>query len=195
MAVTPNAQRLIKLLGPMEVSIATVKPTTLLEVSGKQKHTNASGSWVYGLNTVAKNVNWGAGVHLTDGVIDSGAISLPRNAQITKLTWVLSVNTVRATSTLSVRAGQTAGAEQYTAGSAGNLQGSDTTLARGYGISTDPALSTALNAASGPATLVAGSGIFDTGGEVHMQLSASIGAFTAGGCSFVCEFLYLGDDA
>ncbi len=217
MAINQNVARLRRLLDKFLVENATINTlttktasgqtlalssstvgldnTSALTVAGIQSPSNASGSWVKGLNTVVKNVDSQSGEHLSAGAIDSGAMYLPRNALVTKMTAVVTEDLAwNATATLTLVAGTSAGGEQFITGAAGNFGASGTSLVRGKGLSTDTGLSTALGGPSGYALFVADSLNFDTGGSVHMQVTASAAHFTDGNVSFICEFVYMGDD-
>jgi hypothetical protein len=201
MPVSPNTARLKALLEDNTMDKITVKALTgsvevsssNLTVTGIQDHQNGSGAYVKGLNTVVKNVAWATGVHLSDAVIDSGAIYIPRNGVITRLSVIVSKNLAYGSSTLTIRAGTSAGGQQFIADSAGNLAASSTGLVRGKGISTDEVLSHALGA-NISASFVEDSLNFDAAGELHMQVTASAQDFTTGSVAFIADFVYMGDD-
>ena len=202
MPVSPNTARLKALLKNNTVEKITAQAITgtvevsasALTVTGVQDHQNGSGAYVKGLNTVVKNVDSQlAGFHLSAGVIDSGAIYIPRNGVITRLSVIVSKNLAYGSSTLTIRAGTSAGGQQFIAQSAGNLAASSTSLVRGKGISTDETFSHALGA-SVSASFVEDSLNYDSAAELHMQVTASAGAFTTGSVAFIAEFVYMGDD-
>lgn len=180
MAVTPNAQRLIKLLGPMEVSIAT------LDVTKVQKHTNASGAYVNGRNVVVKNATAS-----TSAQLRSGAIYVPAGALIRSITVLITTAIVQSESaSLGVRAGTSAADATYCVLDIDSLSTAGVgPVAAGVGTSSDTVLQTDL---AGAAALALSSLYIAAAGEIHVEMQPSAGTLTSGAISFVVEFDYLG---
>ena len=153
------------------------------------KHVNASGKYINGMNTVVKSIDFTA----SSANIDSGAIYVPANSIITRLSVVTTTELAFATATVGVSFGAaSAGATTYTGTlDPDSLIGSGTSCGVGVGNSTDGELNTLLG---GQAELAHTAGASDTTAavEVHGRVIASTGAFTAGTVAFVVEFIYLG---
>ena len=125
--------------------------------------------------------------------IASGAMVLPEDCVIVRLTAVASVALAYAAATLGIRCGTAAAGVQLIANDANGMEASATALAAGLGISTYAELNTAL---SGPAAhvIVAGAAYQVAGTEAHFTATASAGAFTAGAITFIVEFIPLNDN-
>ena len=186
MAVTPNTQRLIKLLAPMEVSIATVNSTTALNATGIQTHTNASGAYVNGRNVVVKNATADASAQLL-----SGAIYVPAGALIRSITVLVTTSIVQSTTaSLGVRAGTSVSDATYCLLDVDSLSISGAgPVAAGVGTSSDTVLQTDL---TGAAALALSSLYIASAGEIHVEMQPSTGTLTTGAVSFIVEFDYLG---
>ncbi len=158
-----------------------------LTSTGILKHTNASGKYVNGKNTVVKNVEFTASAT----VINSGAIHVPANSVIQRIEVVVTEALAYGSGTLGVRAGTSAGDTTYMALDADSLASTASTLAVGKGTSTGGAQATALG---GNATLViaANAAHIATAGAIHVQVVNSGTAFTDGTIAFIVEFAYLG---
>jgi hypothetical protein len=192
MPYNPNIARLKKMLSEATmttitattITATTVKPTALT-VSGVQTHTNASGAYINGKNSVTKQVTFtGASAN-----VDSGAIYIPGNSLITKLTVVCVTASAQADGNITIQAGTTAGGDDY---AAAVIFETGTSVNGGVGTSTDTALATAL---TGDAPLVqrANSACWCSGAaELHMRVVSSGGAFTGGAFAFIVEFDYAG---
>jgi hypothetical protein len=169
-------------------STATMSGDTLMTgtttVQGIQKHTNASGKYVNGLNVVTKQAAWSSG-----STIASGAIYVPADCVITKLTAIVQTALVFDSGAVTVMAGSSAGDNTYA--TAANLDASGTGVAAGVGMSTTSHFTTALGGAAN-LVLVATTPYIDTAGEVHMTATAAGGDFSAGTMIFVVEFIYTG---
>tara|TARA_R110002074_G_scaffold396677_2_gene586308 strand:+ start:201 stop:806 length:606 start_codon:yes stop_codon:yes gene_type:complete len=201
MATTPNAARLKKLLGGTVIevpggtiteltsttaTIATAAVTTL-GVTGVQTHTNASGAYINGKNVVSKVVAFSVG----SPNIDSGAIYVPGNSLITKLTVVCNTASTQGSGNVTVQAGTTASGNDYAAAVTFET---GTSVNGGVGTSTDTALATALKA-DNPLVQQATAAAWCSGAaEVHMRIIAAGGNFTGGSFTFIVEFDYAGGD-
>lgn len=167
-----------------EATLATVNATTL-GVTGVQTHTNASGAYINGKNVVSKVVAFSAG----SPNIDSGAIYIPGNSLITKLTVVCSTASTQGSGNVTVQAGTTAAGTDYAAAVTFET---GTSVNGGVGTSTDTALATALTADAAlvqqPDTAAWCSGA----AELHMRVIAAGGNFTGGAFTFIVEFDYAG---
>ena len=205
MATPPNKAMLAKLLGEMSYgpNNATLQTASVgvlqgidsdLTTTGVIEHENAAGSYVKGYNTVVKNVAAGVGLHIAANVVDSGDIFIPRNGILTNLSWVVTANLGYESGTVTVKAGTSAGGEQFVTGNVGNVAGAATALVRGKGISTDLKFSKALGAVEPETPFVVDSLNYDSAAALHMQLSASGGQLTTGSVAFIAEFYYMGDD-
>ena len=125
--------------------------------------------------------------------IASGAISLPNDAVIVRLTAVASTALAFASATLGIRCGTAAAGVQLIADDDNGLETSATALAAGLGCSTYAELNTALSAPA--AHVIVASAAYQTAGtEVHFTVTASTGAFTAGAMTFIVEYIPLNDN-
>jgi hypothetical protein len=122
--------------------------------------------------------------------IDSGAMTIPGNSIITRLTAVVYVALAQATATVGVSAGTSAGATTFTGTlDADGLEASGTSVAAGIGASTDDVLTAALG---GTAILGALAGAYRASEtDVHFRTVASTGAFTAGQMCYIIEYIEL----
>jgi len=125
--------------------------------------------------------------------IASGAMTLPEDALITRLTVVCTTAAAYATATLGIKCGTAAAGVQLIANDADGLEASTTSQAAGLGVSTWAELNTAL---SGPAAhvIVAGAALQDAGTEIHFTITASTGAFTAGVYCFIVDYIPVKDN-
>tara|TARA_R110002012_G_scaffold109459_1_gene253284 strand:- start:41 stop:529 length:489 start_codon:yes stop_codon:yes gene_type:complete len=125
--------------------------------------------------------------------IDSGAMSIPANSIITKLTAVVHTALAHATATVGVSVGTAAGGTQFTGTlDADGLEASGTSVAAGIGASTDDVLTAALGGTAILGALAASYRSADT--DVHFRTVASTGAFTAGTMCYVIEYIELGNN-
>ena len=151
-------------------------------------HTNASGKYVNGMNTVVKSVEFTG----SSPNIDSGAIYVPANSYIEELTVIVTEALAYASATLGVSFGTSAGGTQITGTlDADSLATSATSLAVGKGNSTLATRNTEL-AGNAAISLSAGDHDLAAATEIHGRVAASTGAFTDGTVSFIVRFLYLG---
>ena len=189
MGTQPNAARTKRLvagsaIAPAEVTTTTATITTL-NVSGIQTHTNASGAYVNGSNSVTKQVDF------TDSSanIDSGAIYVPGNSIITRLTAVCVDASTQGSGNVTLQAGSTAGGTDY---AAAVVFETGTSVNGGVGTSTDTAMATALTA-DNPLVQTADTALWCSGAtEVHMRVVGAGGVFTGGSFAFIVEFVYAG---
>ena len=122
--------------------------------------------------------------------IDSGAMSIPANSIITRLTAVVETATVHATATVGVSVGTAAGGTQFTGTlDADGLEASGTAVAVGIGASTDDVLTASLGGTAIIGTLAASYRAAAT--DVHFRTIASTGAFTAGAMCYIIEYIEL----
>ena len=198
MATAPNKARLAKLLGEMSynpsdsnvVDLTVTGDTNVvgLTSTGVQTHTNASGAYINGKNVVSKVVAFSA----DSANIDSGAIYVPGNSLITKLTVVCNTASTQGSGNVTVQAGTTATGTDY---AAAVVFETGTSVNGGIGTSTDTVLATALKA-DNPLVLAAGGSTSvawcSGAAEVHMRIIAAGGNFTGGSFTFIVEFDYAG---
>ena len=192
MPYNPNIARLKKMLSEAAIpslTATTVKPTTLT-VSGVQTHTNGSGAYINGRNTVVKTATADASAQLK-----SGAIYVPDGSILRSVTVVVTTQLVRSESlSLGVRVGNATSNAAYTAGGIatdGFATAGAGNVAVGIGVSSDTVLSADL---AGNAALLLQSNYIGSGGtgEIHVELQVSAGTLTSGAVAFIVEFDYLG---
>ena len=158
-----------------------------LQVDKTMVHRNASGCYVRGRNTVVKTADFAAG----STKIQSGAIYLPANSMITKLSVVVLENLTATAGTYGVKFGDSADSHDIAALVANAIKtGSTTTAAAKLGSSTDTAEATALQGAA-PIVLDAGKAAHTAAVEIHGTVVASGGNFTAGKVAFIVEFIVM----
>jgi hypothetical protein len=186
----PSAARMKKLMGGNKIEpVAIETPTadiTTLNVTGVQTHTNASGAYVNGPNAVCKQVDFAP----SSANIDSGAIYIPGNSIITKLT-VVCVDAAGCDSggNITLQAGTTVGATDY---AAAVVFETGTSVNGGVGTSTDTAMATALTA-DNPLVQQANTSLWcDGAAEVHLRVIHAGGPWTGGSFAFIVEFVYAG---
>ena len=122
--------------------------------------------------------------------IDSGAMSVPANSIITRLTAVVQTALAHASATVGVSVGTAAGGTQFTGTlDADGLEASGTSVAAGVGASTDDVLTAALGGTAILGTFAASYRASDT--DVHFRTVASTGAFTAGRMCYIIEYIEL----
>lgn len=187
MAVSPNIARLRALLADFSISklTSTQADLTTLNVTGVQTHTNASGAYVNGPNAVCKQVAFAGG----SANIDSGAIYIPGNSIITRLTAVCVDASTQGSGNVTLQAGTTVTGTDY---AAAVVFETGTSVNGGVGTSTDTAMATALQA-DNPLVQQANSSLWCSGAaEVHMRINAAGGNFTGGSFAFIVEFVYAG---
>ena len=125
--------------------------------------------------------------------IDSGALSVPGNSIITKLTAVVHTALAHATATVGVSVGTAAGGTQFTGTlDVDGLEASGTAVAAGVGASTDDVLTAALGGTAILGTFAASYRAADT--DVHFRTVASTGAFTAGKMCYIIEYIELSNN-
>ena len=124
----------------------------------------------------------------TGSTITSGAIYVPADSVITKLTAIVTAGLVFASGALTIMAGTEASDATFAA--AANLDASGTTVAAGVGMSTTSHLTTALGGAAN-LVLASTTPYRSAATEVHMTATA-VGAFTEGAIAFIVEFVYTG---
>ena len=129
----------------------------------------------------------------SSATISSGAITLPEDALIVRLTAVCTILATYPSGTLGIRCGTAAAGVQLIIDDDNGLETTSTTLAKGLGCSTYAELNTAL---SGQAAhvIVAGAALQDAGTEVHFQIASSAGAFTTGEFCFIVEYIPVKDN-
>ena len=188
MPSSPNVPRLKKMLQNFtmpSVTATTVKPTTLT-VSGVQTHTNGSGAYVNGRNTVIKTATAS-----TSAQLRSGAIYVPAGSLIRSITVLVTTTMVRSEAAgLGVRAGDAEDDATYCTLITDSLATSGAgTVAVGVGTSSDTVLNTDL---SGNSALALGNLHITSTGEIHVEMQPSAGTLTSGAVAFIVEFDYLG---
>ena len=125
--------------------------------------------------------------------IDSGALSVPGNSIITRLTAVVDTALAHATATVGVSVGTSAGGTEFTGTlDADGLEASGTAVAAGVGASTDDVLTAALGGTAILGTFAASYRAADT--DVHFRTVASTGAFTAGKMCYIVEYIELSNN-
>lgn len=163
-----------------------VKASAGLSVAGVQSHTNASGAYINGRNTVVKTATAAASTTVT-----SGAIYVPANSVLRSVTVVVSTLLDRST-TLKVgtRVGTASGDDTYAALQDDALAANGSAdIAVGVGTSSDTVLSADLG---GNAAIALRANYIAAAGEVHVDLVCNTGNIDTGAVSFVVEFDYLG---
>tara|TARA_R110002020_G_scaffold118260_2_gene270391 strand:+ start:1585 stop:2166 length:582 start_codon:yes stop_codon:yes gene_type:complete len=151
------------------------------------KQTNQAGSYANGLaNACVKQVDFTG----SSANVDSGAISIPGDAVITKLTCIASdPGSCGSGGNVSVQWGTTAGGTDF---AAAVVFETGTTIAAGVGTSTDTALATAL-LGDNPIVQQPDTAAYISGAaEVHGRVIHAGGAWTAGQFTFIVEWVYLG---
>ena len=124
--------------------------------------------------------------------IDSGAIAIPGQSIITRLTAVVHTALAQATATVGVSVGTAAGGTQFTGTlDVDGLEASGTSVAAGIGASTDDVLTAGLGGTAILGALAASYRAADT--DVHFRTVASTGAFTAGVMCYIVEYIKLKD--
>jgi len=122
--------------------------------------------------------------------IDSGAMSIPANSIITRLTAVVETATAHASATVGVSVGTAAGGTQFTGTlDVDGLEATGTAVAAGIGASTDDVLTASLGGTAIIGTLAASYRAAAT--DVHFRTIASTGAFTAGAMCYIIEYIEL----
>ena len=164
-----------------------------LNVAGIQTHANASGAYINGHNAVVKTIDADSSQNL-----HSGAIYVPENALITKITVItLEAGTAAGSGNWRIKAGISAGNDTIVALTTWEAA---TTCAAGSGTSTDSILATAL-AADNAAALVAPSAgstpviTSSAAREVHVTVHHGSANITAGKWAAMVEFIYAGGNA
>ena len=126
--------------------------------------------------------------------IASGAISVPANSIITRLTCIVVEALAQASGNVGVSAGTAAAGTQFTGTlDADSLEASSTSVAAGVGTSTDDVLTAALGGTAIMGALAGGYRSADT--DVHFTATSSGGNFTAdtGALRFIVEYIELDD--
>ena len=126
--------------------------------------------------------------------IASGAIDVPANSIITRLTCIVEVALAQANGNVGVSAGTAAAGTQFTGTlDADCLEASSTSVAAGVGTSTDDVLTAGLG---GTAIMGALAGAYRAAAtEVHFTATSSGGNFTAntGALRFIVEYIEMDD--
>ena len=126
--------------------------------------------------------------------IASGAIDVPANSIITRLTCIVEVALAQASGNVGVSAGTAAAGTQFTGTlDADCLEASSTSVAAGVGTSTDDVLTAGLG---GTAIMGALAGAYRAEAtEVHFTATSSGGNFTAntGALRFIVEYIEMDD--
>jgi len=126
--------------------------------------------------------------------IASGAIDVPANSIITRLSCIVEVALAQANGNVGVSAGTAAAGTQFTGTlDADSLEASATAVAAGVGTSTDDVLTAALGGTAIMGTLAAAYRAAAT--EVHFTATSSGGNFTAntGALRFIVEYIEMDD--
>ena len=126
--------------------------------------------------------------------IASGAITVPANSIITRLTCIVEVALAQASGTVGVSAGTAAAGTQFTGTlDADCLEGTATSVAAGIGTSTDDVLTAGLGGTAIMGALAGAYRAADT--EVHFTATSSGGNFTAdtGALRFIVEYIDMDD--
>ncbi len=150
---------------------------------------NASGKYFNGHNAVVKRAEFTA----SSANIDSGAIYIPANSIITRLSVVVEevLTASTGTPTYGVTFGTSAGDDTVTGTDADKLATAAATVVAKKGVSTDAALNTLLGGATA-LTFETGEFIQASAIELHGRVAISSGALTSGVVNFIVEFTYLG---
>lgn len=122
--------------------------------------------------------------------IDSGAMTIPANSIVTKLTAVVHSALTVASGTVGVSVGTAAGGTQFTGTlDADCLEGSGTSVAAGIGSSTDDVLTAGLGGTAILGALAASYRAAST--DVHFRTVGAGGAFSAGKMCYIIEYIEL----
>ena len=136
-------------------------------------------------NMKTATATWAAGAN-----IDSGAIVIPANSIITRLTAVVTTAFAQASGNVGVTVGTAAGGTQFTGTiDVDSLEASATAVAVGVGTSTDDVLTAALGGTAIMGPLAAGYRAAST--DVHFRAKSSAGNFSAGAMLCVVEYIML----
>jgi hypothetical protein len=154
--------------------------------TGVVTHTNASGKYINGRNTVVKVSGPASG----SAELVSGPIYHPANSVIRGITVVVTtVLDKSGTANVGVRAGTALGNATYCVLDVDSLQSGGGTTAAGVGTSSDSALTTDLG---GNAALALSNLYVAAAGEIHVEVQPASGTITTGEVAFIVEFDYLG---
>ena len=153
-------------------------------------NTFAGANTFTGNNVGTTNMKTVTATWAADAVIDSGAIAIPANSIITKLTAVVTTAFAQANGTVGISAGTAAGGTQFTGTlDADSLEGTATAVAVGIGTSTDDVLTAALGGTAIMGALTAGYRAAAT--DVHFRATSAGGDFSAGAMLCVVEYIML----
>ena len=147
--------------------------------------TTFTGNNIGTTNMKTATATWASGAN-----IDSGAITVPANCIITKLTAVVTTQFAQASGNVGITVGTSAGGTQLTGTiDVDSLEASSATVAVGVGTSTDDVLRAGLGgtAIMGP---LAGS-YRSASTDCHFRAVSSGGAFTAGAMLCIVEYVML----
>ena len=140
------------------------------------------------IRVLKQNVAW-----TTGATIVSGAMSLPEDCVIVRLSAVVTTALAFATATVGIACGTAAAGVQLIVDDPDGLGASATSLAAGKGVSTYAELNTAL--AGNAAHVIVPDASYQAGGtDVHFTVDVHTGAFTAGAMCFIVEYLPLKDN-
>jgi len=122
--------------------------------------------------------------------IDSGAMAIPANSIITRLTAVVHTALAQSSGNVGVSVGTAEGGTQFTGTlDADSLEASSASVAAGLGTSTDDVLTAGLGGTAIMGPLAASYRAAAT--DVHFRTVSSGGAFTAGKMCYIIEYIEL----
>ena len=155
------------------------------QVNAKLTHLNGTDKYVVGMkNVVRKEVAFTG----SSATIASGAFNLPGGSLITDVHIMVVQDATFPSGNLSLKGGDAAGEDDVIASI--NWVGSATSASYGKGTSTDAIIKTAMD---GDALIVLHQSQaitrFENDAELHLTVTSSGGAFTAGKIAFIVEFI------
>ena len=147
--------------------------------------TTFTGNNVGMTNMKTATATWAAGAN-----IDSGAIVIPANSIITRLTAVVTTAFAQDSGNVGVTVGTAAGGTQFTGTiDVDSLEASATAVAVGVGTSTDDVLTAGLGGTAKMGVLAGGYRAAST--DVHFRAVSSGGDYSAGAMLCIVEYIML----
>ena len=136
-------------------------------------------------NMKTATATWASGAN-----IDSGAITVPANCIITRLTAVVTTQFAQTSGNVGITVGTSAGATTFTGAiDADSLEASSTTVAVGVGTATDAVLTAGLG---GTAIMGALAGSYRAAStDCHFRAVSTAGDFSAGAMLCIVEYVML----
>jgi hypothetical protein len=120
--------------------------------------------------------------------INSGAITIPANALITRLSIIVTTKLEGFTGTVGHKVGTLSDDTAISAADSSSLKGTSNFVDAGVGTSTDNVLLLALNTDGNKILIQTATALSAAERDIFMQVDSSIGSFTAGTCQFIVEY-------